>query len=547
MNYAPAARLAGTTQALCGALPLEFSPGDLGLAAEGWMSGMQAWRRGVAALLATLAFGLATPALAVAEPSPFQIMLKPVSGGDSTVDALAVRWRVILPAGSALDLTAPITYAGVEGVADRIEAISAIDASGPIAFTTSDDPPHPGGFPHFRHWKAERPVAGVVEVAYLARVRTPGGRGGPPFDLRASGGGLSGAGSGFLLLPRGVQTSHSKLSWDLSDLPAGSGARTSFGEGDTQVDGPSSRLMQGWYMAGPFGRYVGAGESAGFSASWLGRAPFDAAAEMAWAAAAYTYLGEAFGYLDPVPPYRVFMRFVDGAPCGGGTALGASFMYARCALPAGETAASPRETLVHEMVHMWVGGIEGPQGVISWFTEGLTTHYTRLMMLRGELDSVAAYGAHINHSAQALYGLAAQDLSAQEIVAVGFADGDIRHIPYHRGAFYFADLDARIREQSGGTRTLDTVLRPMFEARQAGQTFDHAAWIALIGAEIGPGAREEFEARILRGEAFAPHPNAFGPCFTRRDKTYEIEGRGPVDRYEWVRQTDVPDDLCRNW
>ncbi|MDZ4320971.1 MAG: hypothetical protein U1A07_19390, partial [Phenylobacterium sp.] len=125
------------------------------------MSGMQAWRRGVAALLATLAFGLATPALAVAEPSPFQIMLKPVSGGDSTVDALAVRWRVILPAGSALDLTAPITYAGVEGVADRIEAISAIDASGPIAFTTSDDPPHPGGFPHFRHWKAERPVAGV--------------------------------------------------------------------------------------------------------------------------------------------------------------------------------------------------------------------------------------------------------------------------------------------------------------------------------------------------------------------------------------------------
>ena len=202
MNYAPAAGLTGTTQALCGALPLEFTPGDLGPAAEGRMNGMRAWRRGVAALLATLAFGLAAPALAVAEPAPFQITLKPLTGGDDDVDALAVRWQVILPAGSALDLTAPITYAGVEGVADRIEAISATDAAGPIAFTTFDDPPHPGGFPHFRHWKAERPVAGVVEVAYLARVRTPGGRGGPPFDLRASGGGLSGAGSGFLLLPR---------------------------------------------------------------------------------------------------------------------------------------------------------------------------------------------------------------------------------------------------------------------------------------------------------------------------------------------------------
>lgn len=546
MIYAPSAGARGTTQALCGGMALEF-PVDRKVGAEGPMDGMKGWTRGVAALVALTTLGLASLSGAAAEPAPFQITLKPVTGGDTGVNALAVRWTIDVPAGSAFGLTVPITYAGVEGVADRIEGLSARDGSGPIAFTTSDDPPHPGGFPHFRHWTAERPVSGAVEVAYVARVRSPGGRGGPPFDLRASGGGLSGAGSGFLLLPKGAKTSRSHLRWDLSDLPDGSGARTTFGDGDTLVEGPPSRLMQGWYMTGPFGHYEGQGDSAGFNAAWLGHSPFDAASEMAWAADAYAYLGKAFGYLDPVPPYRVFMRFVDGAPCGGGTALGASFMYARCALPQGETAPSPRETLVHEMVHMWVGGIEGPQGVTSWFTEGLTTHFTRLMMLRGGLDSVEAYGVHINRSAQALYGLAAQDMSAQEIVAVGFADGDIRHIPYHRGAFYFADLDARIRERSNGTRTLDTVLRPMFEARQAGQTFDHAAWVALISAEIGPGAGEEFEARILRGEAFAPHPNAFGPCFVRRDKTYEIEGRGPVDRYEWVRQTDVPDDLCRNW
>ncbi|MDP1875872.1 hypothetical protein [Phenylobacterium sp.] len=512
------------------------------------MNTLHAWGRlGAAALLAILMMGAGVPDAGASEPAPFKITLKPLTGGDQEVDALDVRWTLDMPAGSTFDLTAPITYAGVEGVADRIEIISARDASGPIPFTTSDDPPHPGGFPHFRHWKAERPVAGQIEVTYLARVRSPGGRGGPPFDLRASGGGVSGAGSGFLLLPRGAETTRSRLIWDLTDLPAGSGARTTFGEGGVDIEGPPSRLMQGWYMAGPFGHYEGARASAGFNAAWLGRAPFDAAAEMAWAADAYAYLGEAFGYLDPVPPYRVFMRFVDGAPCGGGTALGASFMYARCALTTGETAPSPRETLVHEMVHMWVGGVEGPQGVTSWFSEGLTTHYTRLMMLRGGLDSVEAYGGHINRSAQALYGLAAQDMSAQAIVDVGFADGDIRHIPYHRGAFYFADLDARIRERSGGTRTLDTVLRPMFEARQAGQTFDHAAWIALVSAEIGPQAKDEFEARILRGEAFAPHRGAFGPCFTRRDKTYEIAGHGPVERYEWVRQTGASDDLCRNW
>ena len=89
--------------------------------------------------------------------------------------------------------------------------------------------------------------------------------------------------------------------------------------------------MQGWYMAGPASRFPARGDVNGFSAAWLGRPPFDAEPEMVWAADLYARLGETFRYLDPAPRYRVFMRFLETPPFGGGTALGNSFMLSRAA------------------------------------------------------------------------------------------------------------------------------------------------------------------------------------------------------------------------
>jgi hypothetical protein len=100
-------------------------------------------------------------------------------------------------------------------------------------------------------------------------------------------------------------------------------------------------------------------------------------------------------------------------------------------------------------------------------------------------------------------------------------------------------------------------MQDVFRMRQSGARFDHEAWIAAVTKEIGPSARAEFERVILRGETIVPASDAFGPCFERRPAKMtppERAGRGgaptsnavaPIDGYEWVRVTSIPDERCR--
>lgn len=478
----------------------------------------------------------------------FDVTLKPLRDEGGEVSAIAVRSELDdVPADVApFSLAAPVVYAGVRGIADRVRDLKVRDAQGEVPLTASDDAAVPGGFPYFRRWKPARPVTYPVTITYSSLVQPPGSPQGPPFGIRPSGGGVSGAGSGFLVIPEHIKGGDSTVRWDLSGLESGSAGISSFGEGEVKVAGAPARLMQAWYMAGPVQRYPASGDVDGFSAAWLGRSPFDAAREMAWAAEMYAHLDKAFGYLTPAPRYRVFMRFLETPPVGGGTALPQSFMLSRAAGDLDPAAEGPRGTLIHEMVHQWTGGIEAPHGISSWFSEGLTTFYTALIPMRGGQITVEQYGQAIDEMAEGYWGSVARDWSAAKIAQAGFGDESIRHVPYNRSSLYFADLDARIRAKSGGRRKLDDMLRPMFVSRQQGVRFDHDAWKAMVTKELGPEAAAEFEARILEGRPFAPHPNAFGPCFRREPRTYEVQG-AQVEGFAWVRAPNVPDEVCRQW
>lgn len=495
--------------------------------------------------LVALALGLlAGPAAA----QTFDVTLKPVRDAAGEVTAIQVRSEIRdAPADAApFSLSAPVVYAGVRGIADRVQDLQVRDAQGLAVLVATDDPAAPGGFPYFRHWKPSRPVTYPVTISYSSVVQPPGSPQGPPFGIRPSGGGVSGAGSGFLVVPSHLKTGTSTLRWDLSGFAPGAAGISSFGEGEVKVSGPPARLMQAWYMAGPVGRYPATGDLDGFSAAWLGRSPFDPLKEMAWAGEMYAYLDHAFAYMKPAPRYRVFMRFLETPPVGGATALPQSFMLSRSTAPLDPAAHAPRSTLIHEMVHQWTGGIEAPQGVSSWFSEGLTTFYTALMPLRGGQTTVGEYGEAIDAMASGYWGSVARDWSAQKIAQAGFGDESIRHVPYNRSSLYFADLDARIRAKSGGRRKLDDVLKPMFVSRAQGVRFDHAAWIAMVTAELGPQAATEFQDRILDGKPFVPDSNAFGPCFKREPRTYTVQGAA-IEGYAWTRVAGLSDEACRTW
>ncbi len=472
----------------------------------------------------------------------------PLRDGAAQVWAIQVRTVVRgLPQESStpFSLDVPITYAGVRGIADRVQGLQVRDAQGAVPFTTHDDAPHPGGFPHYRRFRAQRGVSWPVTVTY--RSLAPRSLiGGPPFGLYSAHGGVSGAGSGFLVLPEGDLTVTTRVRWDLSAMSANSRAVTSWGEGDFTLSGSPAEVRQGWIMAGPVGRYPATGDGRGFSAYWLGTPAWDPVREMEWAARMYAWLGASYRYLQPLPDYRVFVR----VGWNGGTALGNSFMggaslRAPGAPPGGEAA---RTTYAHEMGHLFVGGIEAPLGVSSWFSEGLNVYYTRLLPMRGGFTSVEAYGREINRDFSSYWHNPARNLSADSIVRIGFNDGNVRHIPYTRGSLYFADLDARIRTHSGGRRTLDEVVLELFVRRKEGTPITHELWRVTVDREAGPGASADFDAIILRGEhLILPASDAFGPCFARRETAPgAASGTASGPGYEWVRVSGIPDDDCRS-
>jgi hypothetical protein len=478
------------------------------------------------------------------------LSVRSTRGGAAEVGSIAVRVEVrgAVTKSGAFSVRAPITYAGVRQIADRIDSLAMRDATGAVPLTTSDDPTDPGGFPFYRHWRASRAVVPPVTLTYRMRPFTGVPRPGPQFDLYAHGGGISTGGMALFVLPESLGSSRLRVHWDLSDLATGSTAASTFGEGDIDIRDMPEQLAQAYYMAGPLGRFARSGS--GFHAYWLGRPAFDASREMVWANEAYEYLRKF--YRDTLTsPYRVFIRAIPSVTSLGGTALGRSFMLGTGAGAGDSTAHAPRETLAHEMGHMWVGGLAGGGvGGTTWFNEGLNVYYTRLLLLRADLDSVGAYEASINASARAYYSSPFRNASADSLAHVGFAAGigagSAQNVPYQRGSLYFADVDYQIRKASDGKHTLDDVMLPLFERRRRGEQIDRNSLVDALVKEIGRGARDQFEAVILRGETLVVAPGAFGPCFERRTITLTAAGR-QTDGYEWRRVPSVSDAKCREW
>jgi hypothetical protein len=497
----------------------------------------------VAAAFASLAVGV-DPGESQ-EPPAFDAVFKPVRDGGPEVIAIAVKETIRgLPAGKPLTLSAPVIYAGVPGIADRVKDLEVRDDKGAVPLTLSEDAKVPGGFPYYRHWTVTRPTVGAVSVSFRSLVQSPEAARGPPFGIRAVAGGVSGAGSGFLVFPEmGQADLH--VAWDLTDLAAGSAGIASWGEGDIRWHDTPRSLTQAWIIAGPVSRFPASGTKNGFSAAWLGQAPFDAPAEMDWAARLYAYFGKSYRYLDPPPPYRVFMRFLPSGT-GGGTALPRSFMLSALAAPPKPGATAPHGTLAHEMTHQWVGGIAEPDGINSWFSEGLTTYFSALVPKRGGFSTLDDYAREINNMTKGYYAYPARTWSAAKIAEAGFGDENIRHIPYSRSALYFADIDAKIRAKSGGKRRLEDALQPVFKSRERGVRFDDAAWKAFLTQELGADEAARWQRIVIDGELFTPDAHAFGPCFEMKPATYTFDGKD-MDGYQWVRTPGQSDAKCAAW
>lgn len=477
-----------------------------------------------AALLAMLAVVAGSSAALADEAAPaglprLSITLTPGGvDGDGNPSWLDVDTTVSgyeAEAGAAF-LRTPVKFAGVDAAVYHTDDIEVADEAGDLPLAAKIDVPDAGGFLYWKRWSAARATQGDISLSYRAPIELviPRLGSGPPFDLRAQGGGLSGAANTFMILPDTGRPFTIRIRWDLGALEAGAIGVSSFGEGDTEAVGPPDRLIATFLMAGPLGRYPAAASDARFHAYWIGEPLFDAEALARWSETAYDAIAAFFDDRDP-PPFRVMMR-PNPYQGGGGSALMSSYMLS---FPATQKdAGALRETIAHETLHNWVGTMPGPPGSTSWFSEGMTVHYTRQLLLRAGLFSPAEFLHSVNATTTSYYTNELNDLPNARIAERFWEDTRVRALPYTRGSLYFADLDAKIRARSGGTRSLDRLLTEYTALRRAGEAADTQAWRDLVVAELGPGGAADLEA-MLAGELVVPPEHAFGPCFDREAVT----------------------------
>jgi hypothetical protein len=375
----------------------------------------------------------------------FDIAFSPLRGPDGMVTTVRVHEIVTGgPTGKRLGLIAAVADAGVTRIADRIIELSVSDRQGSVPLRVEEDGEQSGGTVYYRHWYATRDVTYPVTVQYEAVVQPAGSPDGPSFGIRPSGGGFAGAGSAFLLLPENGYSNLTHLHWDLEGLAPGSIGVISSGEGAVDLSGPPSRLNEQWMMAGPavVSRSVAGTPVTGYT---LGQPPFDAGVEMLWIARAYRYLAQSFRYLDPPPPYRVFIKTMTSPPYGGGSAMpwpgGGFLMGIGTSYRKGQDVTQIHETFFHEMTHQWTGHMDEDA---TWFSEGLTVCYSVLLPLRGGLETVEQYGRAIDDLAK-YYRSSFRHWTEEKINQSGFGNEEAREIPYRRGALYFIDLDAKLR------------------------------------------------------------------------------------------------------
>jgi len=430
---------------------------------------------------------------------------------------ILVTWRldrVAFDAGEPLGQL-PLSIAGAPTLQLEGAAVAATDGVGPVPLATSLTESDDGE--QLRCWSVERSTSGPVEVSYLAEPVAEEPRPAtPPLELRGEGVGLSGALKCFVVLPPGPEDLTFELRWERpmggDGSPDGWMAVSSLGEGDGrdgELAGTRLELLGDTYvMCGDLAdRHHRDGQ---LSIWWLTSPGIDVEAFTARLGTTYQVMCESFD--APAHPYRVFLR---AHPHRGGNASAhpASFVMAmNPADPLDE--GSLYETLAHELVHEWLH-LDGPVEEVTWFVEGAADYYSLVLPFRaGMLDEEVFLNA-VNFEARECYANPRRNLTVREAQQLFFSDFLAHRLPYARGMFYLADLDARLRRATSGRQSVDDVVRDVLRSRRAGARVGLEQWCARVEEALPDAEMSILDALVFTGVG-RPGKDCFGSQFDRK-------------------------------
>jgi predicted metalloprotease with PDZ domain len=173
-------------------------------------------------------------------------------------------------------------------------------------------------------------------------------------------------------------------------------------------------------------------------------------------------------------------------------------------------------------------------------TEGFTTHFSNVIAFRAGLLSIDELLESLNDIATRHFDDKLASATSDELQRAFQRDHILTTVPYTRGTLYAAELDGALRSASRSKRTLDEVVRELYQqSRRQGSELPADAIRRVVRNELGRPGVERYDAVIVHGHDPDPPSDAYGPCFARKP-------RAPTG-FAWVRVLGVPDAQCRQW
>lgn len=172
----------------------------------------------------------------------------------------------------------------------------------------------------------------------------------------------------------------------------------------------------------------------------------------------------------------------------------------------------------HEYFHNWnspkLGGLEEPEQLLYWFSEGFTEYYTDLLLVRGGLADLEKHAAKYNEYLADYYLSPVRNESNQRVLQDFFKDYGVSKLPYRRGFFLATKWNKIIRQQSGGAKSLDDVMREIFrdaKTKKYGKLTKERI-IKYLEKYAKHDFAGDIEKYVERGETIGDFAGALGEC-----------------------------------
>jgi predicted metalloprotease with PDZ domain len=152
---------------------------------------------------------------------------------------------------------------------------------------------------------------------------------------------------------------------------------------------------------------------------------------------------------------------------------------------------------------------------MAWFTEGFTTYYQDVLLLRARMLSFAQYVDRTNEKIRKYLLSPAKNISNEEIVSRSQTDSAISELPYSRGAITALWLDWQIRERTRGKASLDTVMLDLVRtSRGTNPPLTEDRILRAVGQYVDAGTLQPLRDDVELGKTISIPAAALGPCVT---------------------------------